>query len=183
MNPVSAKLIALSLFMAAASAQEPILQAPVNTPTLIQTFITNPRFAPCLAATSNADGAAVVIQNCGTRNTSNIEWNVIKGGAVESPTGSPDPGPVTPITLFGSKCLDVPNGVNADGVKLQIWTCGTGNKNQLWQVNGDGSISWAGSNKCLDDTDGKLNDGNPVQLWTCAQNNVNQAWNAVPPST
>ena len=34
--------------------------------------------------------------------------------------------------MFGTKCLDVPEGRLVDGTKLQIWTCSTNNPNQMW---------------------------------------------------
>ena len=45
------------------------------------------------------------------------------------------------------QCLDVTNGVNEDGTKLQIWTCIAGNTNQMWNANADGTYTWAGTNK------------------------------------
>lgn len=34
------------------------------------------------------------------------------------------------VQVFGNKCLEVPNGVNADGVKMQIMSCSGQNRNQ-----------------------------------------------------
>jgi hypothetical protein len=85
----------------------------------------------------------VIIANCSTFNGANEEWTVVKGGGIE---GSGDPGPITQIRVYGNKCLDVPNGSDEDGNKLQIWTCYDGNTNQLWQV-GDDGIRWASHNK------------------------------------
>ncbi|KIM33491.1 carbohydrate-binding module family 13 protein [Serendipita vermifera MAFF 305830] len=170
----------VSLAAALVVSADPILQAPVNTPTLIQTFIVNPRFAPCLQAQGNYNGAPVIIGDCGDWHGANEEWTVVQGGGVE---GSGDPGPVTQIRIFGDKCLDVPNGSDYNGNKLQIWTCYDGNANQLWQV-GDNGIRWASHNKCLDLTDGNLNSGTRTQIWTCGtpeSPSINQSWNAVPP--
>jgi len=36
------------------------------------------------------------------------------------------------VQVFGNKCLDVTDGVNADGVKMQIWSCWGQNPNQQW---------------------------------------------------
>lgn len=67
----------------------------------------------------------------------------MQGGGLE-----PDQtGPVTQIRIFGDKCLDVTDGNDSNGQKLQIWTCYDGNTNQLWTVNGDSTIRWAGHNK------------------------------------
>ncbi|KAJ7493572.1 hypothetical protein FB451DRAFT_950954, partial [Mycena latifolia] len=66
------------------------------------------------------------------------------------------------ITTFNSKCLDVPNGSTANGVKLQIWTCAAGNTNQVFQ-NHNAQIEWNGTGKCLDLTDGKSANGTLVR--------------------
>ncbi len=39
------------------------------------------------------------------------------------------------MTVYGNKCLDVTDGKNADGTKMQIWTCSTNNPNQKWDYN------------------------------------------------
>ncbi|KAG8859218.1 hypothetical protein FRC20_011863 [Serendipita sp. 405] len=195
------KVVLATVFLALGVSCDPILQAPVNTPTLIQTFIVNPRFAPCLQATANYDGAPVTIGDCDTFNGPQRTWVVVKGGAEE---GTNDPGPPTQIRIYGDKCLDVRDGRNRNGTKLQIWTCYDGNPNQLWQINGAGDFVWSGHNKydslsslslgvfcidaerirCMDLTDGNLNSGTPVQIWKCGtpeSPNINQSWNAVPP--
>ncbi|KAG8792727.1 hypothetical protein FRB91_009977 [Serendipita sp. 411] len=175
------KVVLATVLLALGVSCDPILQAPVNTPTLIQTFIVNPRFAPCLQATANYDGAPVTIGNCDTFNGPQRTWVVVKGGAEE---GTNDPGPPTQIRIYGDKCLDVRDGRNRNGTKLQIWTCYDGNPNQLWQINGAGDFVWSGHNKCMDLTDGNLNSGTPVQIWKCGtpeNPNINQSWNAVPP--
>ena len=115
----------------------------VDTPTIIQTYIVNPRSAPCLQAQGNYDGAPVIIGYCDQYRGANEEWTVVAGGAAE---GTGDPGPVTQFRIYGDKCLDVPDGAVYDGNKLQIWTCYDGNANQLWQW-GDGGVVWVGHSK------------------------------------
>jgi hypothetical protein len=118
----------------------------------------------CLTAASNTDGAPVTLQTC-TGATSQ-QWSF---------TGGSQGGQVQ---IFGSKCLDVINGVNADGTKLQIWTCSTnGNVNQIWWYTGDNRLSWKDHGKCTDLTNGSMTDGNPIQIWTCTGGNANQVWN------
>lgn len=68
--------------------------------------------AKCLTASSNTDGASVTIQAC--INSAAQQW-LFTGGAVQT---------------FGGKCLDVTGGNNADGTKLQIWTCTPKDPNQ-----------------------------------------------------
>jgi len=121
----------------------------------------------CLTASSNADGASVVIQECGNATDAN-SWLVPNG---ESNVGT--------LQIFGDKCLDVTNGNTADGTLLQIWTCAEGNTNQMWIPVSDQSITWSGEDKCVDLTNGVLTDGNQVQIWDCSTGNDNQKWNAV----
>lgn len=73
----------------------------------------------CLTAESNSEGAVVDIQPCGEE--AGQDW-VFANGA---------------ISVFdGSKCLDVTNGVDADGTNLQVWDCVSGNANQQWTYSG-----------------------------------------------
>lgn len=113
--------------------------------------------AKCLAATSNANSAPVKVQDC-------------DGSASQSWTrvGST-------LKLYGNKCLDVTGGSTANGNKMQIYTCSTGNPNQQFTIQGT-KISWSGKNECLDLTGGSLTNGNVVQLWTC-NGGGNQVWN------
>ncbi|PVF95880.1 ricin B-like lectin [Serendipita vermifera] len=170
------KLACLSLLAIAFSVTaDPILRAPVNTPTLIQSSIVNPRFAPCIEAQGNYDGAPVVASDCGNFHSENATWIVVNGGAPE--TGGV--GPNTQIKVFGNKCLDVPDGGDWDGNKLQIWTCYDGNPNQIWHVDADQTIRWSSHNKCVDLTDGRW--PGRLQIWTCTSPNINQAWMFYPP--
>ncbi|KAJ7858979.1 ricin B lectin domain-containing protein [Mycena leptocephala] len=125
----------------------------------------------CLTATSNADGAPVVIKNCGTNATSLNSWVVPKGS-----------GAVGTLQIFGDKCLDVTGGANTDGTKLQIWTCAAGNTNQMW-IPFLGSLAWSGKNKCIDVTNGNATDGNQIQIWDCDSSNRNQIWNNIAVTT
>ncbi|KAJ7780111.1 ricin B lectin domain-containing protein [Mycena maculata] len=127
----------------------------------------------CIAAASDKDGAEVaLVSGCfnSTFNTTypdgNVTWNV----PVEPLTGQ--------ITTFDNMCLDVTNGVNEDGTKLQIWECFVGNTNQLFKNLGDSQFEWNGSGKCIDLTDGIFVNGNPIQIWDCSApfDNVNQDW-------
>ncbi|KAJ7911632.1 hypothetical protein B0H13DRAFT_2480463 [Mycena leptocephala] len=63
-----------------------------------------------------------------------------------TPTGQPTLAPLRPqqLNIFGDKCIDVKDGVNADGTKLQIWDCTEGDTNQQFVVlsNAGGLIQW-----------------------------------------
>ncbi|KAH8814760.1 carbohydrate-binding module family 13 protein [Flagelloscypha sp. PMI_526] len=114
----------------------------------------------CLTAASNSNGAAVTISTCTGADAQ--KWK-FEGGSVK---------------VFGSKCLDVIDGKNVNGQKLQIWTCASGNKNQQWYYTpwGDNHLAWTDHGRCMDLTDGKLTDGNRPQIWDCSNKNANQIW-------
>ncbi|KAG8868781.1 hypothetical protein FRC20_002779 [Serendipita sp. 405] len=59
MHKYLATLVLSAISLSLTASAQPILSAPVNTPTLIQTFMVNSRFAPCLQAAGNYDGAPV----------------------------------------------------------------------------------------------------------------------------
>ncbi|KAG7090701.1 hypothetical protein E1B28_009795 [Marasmius oreades] len=126
----------------------------------------------CITALSNSNGVPVVIHDCNSDDSPSRDWDFSRFTRQNS-------GP-QPLKIFGDKCLDVKDGNNADGTKLQIWTCVNGNTNQLWISVTDFTFQWAGTNKCIDLTDGNINDGNQLQIWTCDSNNLNQKWTANP---
>lgn len=109
---ISEKFLLLSLFIAAATAQTPAYLSPV----LLEP---GNDAGKCLTAANNANGAAVTLQPC--TGADSQKWT-FTGGVVQ---------------VFGSKCLDVTDGVNADGTKLQIWDCNNGDANQQFYYTGD----------------------------------------------
>lgn len=115
----------------------------------------------CLTAASNSNGAQVSIQTCTGADAQKFKF---EGGSVK---------------VFGNKCLDVPDGRNVNGQKLQIWDCSSGNANQQWYYTpwGDNHLAWTDHGRCIDLTDGNLGDGNLPQLWDCSNTNSNQIWN------
>ncbi|KAK7022471.1 ricin B lectin domain-containing protein [Favolaschia claudopus] len=130
------------------------------------TVVANPDAPVCLTATSDADGAPVVVSSCSNATALN-SWNFPQG---ENNVG--------PIQIFSNKCLDVTGGSDANGAKLQVWTCDAFNANQKWIPSGqDNVITWADKNKCIDLTDGSLTDGTQAQIWDCDAHNNNQKWN------
>ncbi|KAJ7579743.1 ricin B lectin domain-containing protein, partial [Mycena floridula] len=126
----------------------------------------------CMEAIGNFNGAVVSTGTCFKVSPYIEAWTVENGGS------DTDIGPATNLRVFGDKCLDVKDGVNANGTKVQIWTCGENNPNQKFNVNWDGSISWDRTGKCVDVTgapgDGGL--GTFVQIWECRAGNPNQKW-------
>ncbi|KIM76660.1 carbohydrate-binding module family 13 protein [Piloderma croceum F 1598] len=116
----------------------------------------------CLRA-DNKNGASVEVTSC--TGSSDQEWTF---------------GPKGAVSLYnGAKCLDVTDGKNADGTKLQVWDCGSGNPNQEFSYTkfGDNHIQWT-KGKCVDLTGGSLATGNKIQIWSCNGNedNNNQIW-------
>jgi hypothetical protein len=117
----------------------------------------------CWTAASNTDGAAVTLQKCNGLGNGAQSWIFSAGAPAGEGTGA-----VGTIKIFGNKCLDVTNGVDQSGTKLQIYGCSTANKNQQWQVTtGDSSIEsvqWVNSTRCVDLTGGSQVAGTPVRL-------------------
>jgi len=114
----------------------------------------------CLTAVSNTNGAQVVLQTC--TGAAGQKWT-FTGGTVRT---------------FGGMCLDVPEGLNQNGVKLQVWGCGPANNaNQKWDYNKwDNTLAWAGKGKCIDVSEGNQADGTRIQIWGCYNKNPNQIW-------
>jgi hypothetical protein len=67
-----------------------------------------------MTAASNSDGATVTLQGC--TGAPSQKWTFQDGS----------------VKVYGNKCLDVSGGDDANGTKMQIWTCSSGNKNQQW---------------------------------------------------
>ncbi|KAF7341849.1 hypothetical protein MSAN_02040400 [Mycena sanguinolenta] len=141
----------------------------------IQSFspaFTNAGIQGCIAVADNADGAPLIIHDCNTEDPANQDWSL--SFYTREPAGP------QPITIFGDKCIDVTNGVNADGTPLQIWTCVEGSTNQMWTSISNNTLQWSGTDKCIDLTNGLITDGNVLQIWTCSENNQNQEWTGTP---
>ena len=104
-----------------------------------------------LTSFSNSNGSPVVITDC---TGSNDQLWTFKNGAVTA--------------YGGTKCLDATDGVNSNGVKLQIWDCWPSSVNQQWWWTGDNHLAWTNHGRCVDLTDGSLANGNRVQIWDCS---------------
>ncbi|KAJ7925551.1 ricin B lectin domain-containing protein [Mycena leptocephala] len=121
----------------------------------------------CISADQDINGSPLVIHNCANDPPPDVDWAANFGNS------SPQQ-----LKIFGDKCIDVKDGVNADGTKLQIWDCTEGNTNQQFVVvsNAGGLIQWVGTNKCIDLTNGAMADNTQLQIWTCGIGNTNQEW-------
>ena len=116
------KLLALSALAAAAFAQ-----APANSPGVVTP---GANAGLCLTANSGVNGAGVTIQTCIDAPSQVWNFTLVDNGSS-----------VTVSTFNNTFCLDVTNGVNADGTLVQVWECVPGNTNQEWYYTGD--------NRCL----------------------------------
>lgn len=112
---------------------------------------------PCLSVDGLFDGTGLFVIDC----TTPIQTRTFTIDAGGSSTGQGTPGP---IKVSGNLCLTVPGGVTTSGTLVQFTSCTSGDPNQQWQWNADGTIVWAGKNKCLDLTDGNLNNYNRVDI-------------------
>ena len=149
------RLLALSVLVGVATASN-------GVPNYLGKVLLQPGLnsGKCLTASSNSDGATVTLQTCTGAASQAFSFTNSNGNVV----------------VHGNKCLDVPNGSTADGVKLQIWTCSNnGNANQNFYYTDDYHLAWTNHGKCMDLTDGNLADGNQIQLWSCSSG-INQRW-------
>ncbi|KAJ6463478.1 ricin B lectin domain-containing protein [Mycena sanguinolenta] len=154
---IASTLVALSALVLSASADQIISRNP---------SFTAAGFKGCITAPNPGDGEPVVIHDCSSDSAEVSSWTVtFANGANSKPS---------PIQIDGNKCIDVTDGVNADGTLLQMWTC-SGGKNQQWVNRLDGTFQWSGTNKCIDLTNGVITDGNQLQIWTCTSG-PNQVW-------
>ncbi|KAJ6554342.1 ricin B lectin domain-containing protein [Mycena capillaripes] len=161
-------LVAFSLSVAAEQIQS------------TNTAFANAGIQGCIAVADNADGEPFIIHDCNTEDLANQDWNLtFWTTTVGEESSGKNVGPQQ-LKVFGDKCIDVNDGINADGTKLQIWTCAEGNTNQQWISVTDNTFQWSGTNKCIDLTDGKITDGKVLQIYTCDSNNSNQKWSVDP---
>ena len=108
-------------------------------------------------APSQTDGTYLQIQDCS--GGTNQQWTLTDSNQ---------------LTVYGSKCLDVPGHATTAGTRVQIWTC-SGGANQQWRVNSDGTVVGVESGLCLEVAGAGTANGTAVQLGTC-NGGSNQKW-------
>ena len=106
----------------------------------------------CLVVPSNTDGQQVNLIPCPRDLTPNTTFTLTAGSAPQDGADFAR-GPVTQLQIYGDKCVDVTDGVNAEGTALQIWTCDAqnANPNQRFNVNEKFfmyEIEWAAHGLC-----------------------------------
>ncbi|WP_410639129.1 ricin-type beta-trefoil lectin domain protein [Amycolatopsis sp. lyj-346] len=107
----------------------------------------------CAEVADSADGTPVQLRDC--------------GAPVWTRTGRQ-------LATAGTKCLDASGQGTADGTPVIIWTC-SGQANQQWNVNADGTITGVQSGRCLDATGQGTASGTRLVLWSC-HGQANQKW-------
>ncbi|MFF5290492.1 RICIN domain-containing protein [Paractinoplanes globisporus] len=80
----------------------------------------------------------------------------------------------TLVSSLNGKCLDVTNGSTANGNQPQMWSCTSGNANQVWTFADNGSVQ--GRGKCLDVANNSTANGAVVHLWDCFDTVATQKW-------
>ncbi|MFE2282590.1 ricin-type beta-trefoil lectin domain protein [Streptomyces sp. NPDC059443] len=72
-----------------------------------------------------------------------------------------------------AKCVDDDNASNANGTRIQLWTCYEGIPAQQFEIRENGELRVVG--KCVDATSGGTANGTPIQLYDC-NSSGSQQW-------
>ncbi|TXT11077.1 hypothetical protein VHUM_01828 [Vanrija humicola] len=72
-------------------------------------------------------------------------------------------------------CVDLKDGVQANGTPLQIWDCDRKNPNQLWRKDANQMRLFANPNLCID-AGVNPTDGSRVKVWQCYPGLPQQTW-------
>jgi hypothetical protein len=68
--------------------------------------------------------------------------------------------------VYGTKCLDASNHGTSNGTPVIIWDC-SGQTNQQWNLNANGTITGVQSRLCLDATGAATANGTKIIIWSC----------------
>jgi len=138
----------------------------------------------CATASGAYNGAPVVQTRCDASSKAQRWARIYIGGTWEllQNVESVSTYPYVPM------CLDVTDGINANGTKLQVWQC-TNTPGMYWRFvdayHGDPAyplnIHTKIGTKCLDVPAASLEDGLQLQIWTCTTRTMNpaQLWAAL----
>lgn len=148
----------------------------------------------CLSTTGGTNGSKAVLDSC-VNGTSAVQTWSLNYTALATLLGSKN---VQEFTLQSSdgktECLNDPDGSKSNGVALQIYTCSSNDKNNLWvwgssltskklgdhQLVNVATIS-GNSALCLDDSYNSHAVGAKVQLYACNTSGpTNQSWYEYP---
>lgn len=106
----------------------------------------------------------------GTSQTETAQFDNLSITAVSGP---PPPATGRLLGVQSSRCLDVPNQSQTNGVQVEIWDC-NGGPNQQWTQLSNGSLQVYGT-KCLDVLNQATTAGSAVVIWDCT-GAANQRW-------
>ncbi|SCE47735.1 beta-glucosidase [Streptomyces sp. DvalAA-14] len=132
-----------------------------QTPTFSATGLpagTSISAAGLITGTPTATGTGTVTvtaqDGAGALASTSFIWTVAPGGSAVA----------NPLVGFGGLCLDLSSDNNADGSKVDVYTC-NGTNGQEWTEQADGTVQAAG--KCLDVKSAGTANGTLVDLYTC----------------
>jgi beta-glucosidase len=108
---------------------------------------------PTTAGSSTA--AVTAVDGNGAQATTSFTWTVEPSTAGIA---------ATPLVGYEGLCLDVASDSNADGSKVDVYTC-NGTNGQQWTAEPNGTVQADG--KCLDVVGGGTANGTLVDLYTC----------------
>jgi hypothetical protein len=140
----------------------------------------------CVTALGTYNGAPVVQSACDYNSTAQRWARVSLGNGYELLQSVAS----TSTYPYAPRCLDVTDGINADGTKLQVWGC-TNTPGMNWKLAyayGSGytthdKVQSKLSGRCLDVPANSLVDGLQLQIWHCSSGTSNdaQVWNVPEP--
>ncbi|MDG4802075.1 non-reducing end alpha-L-arabinofuranosidase family hydrolase [Micromonospora sp. WMMD980] len=101
-----------------------------------------------------------------------------------APTSGPTSGPTTGpppsggagriVGVQSGRCVDVPNAIQTNGTRVQLWDC-NGQSNQQWTYTASKQLMVYGT-KCLDANGAATANGTGIIIWDC-NGQSNQQWN------
>jgi hypothetical protein len=111
----------------------------------------------CIEVASATNGAQAQLGDCGTG--ANQRWTYTTGKQLRS---------------SGNKCLDASGQGTANGTAVIVWDC-SGQANQQWNLNANGTVTGVQSGLCLDAVGNGTAPGTRINLWAC-HGGANQQW-------
>ncbi|MCO8276203.1 RICIN domain-containing protein [Actinoplanes sp. TRM 88003] len=111
----------------------------------------------CLEVAAATNNSPAQLGNCVT--SSNQRWTYTSGRQ---------------LRLDSNKCLDASGQGTVNGTAVIVWDC-SGQANQQWTVNTNGTITGVQSGLCLDVVGNGTAAGTRINLWAC-HGGANQQW-------
>ena len=185
--PVSAGQLGQPVTITSPGPQEGLAGAAVSVPVSAsdssagQTLAYSATGLP--AGTSISSGTGAITGTPTAPGTSTVTVTAKDGAAAFATTSfvwTVEPGAdgiaATPLVGYQGLCLDLAGDSNADGAKVDIYTC-NGTNGQQWTIEPNSTVEADG--KCLDVAGGGTANGTPVDLFTCNGTGA-QVWQPQP---